>query len=349
QYFFLNGRFIRDKFLLHAVKEAYRGLTEPNKYPVLFLFLQMPPQSFDVNVHPTKIEVRFDNSNLIYSQVLGPIREKLLSIDLDVRATLPGGPAESSISQQETKQRITDAMAAFFSQNKSQGTTQRHFDFSTVAKKSDSQAVAMRQNFYDGSQLQSFSPQQEYLQIHDSYIITQTEDGFLIIDQHALHERIMYEDMCRKLAAENSGLQTQKLLIPETFEPSTAQSEVLENNKELLDRLGIEIEPFGPGIWAVQGFPALLNKVNPIDFMIDMLDILCDAVGKVDSERLLHKILDMAACKAAVKAGQRLSQAEISQLLADKETIERASRCPHGRPTIIKFGLADLEKQFKRT
>lgn len=350
QYFFLNGRFIRDKFLLHAVKEAYRGLTEPDKYPVVFLFLQMPPQNFDVNVHPTKIEVRFDNSNLIYSQVLGLVREKLLSIDLDVRATLPKGADEPSIGQQETKQRITDAMAAFFSQNKSAGTSQRHFDFSAIAQKSDSQAVAMRQNFYDNPQLQSFAQQQEYLQIHDSYIITQTEDGFLIIDQHALHERIIYEDLCRKIAADDTGrLQTQKLLIPETFEPTPAQSEVLENNKELLARLGIELEPFGPGIWAVQGFPGLLNKVNPIEFLIDLLDILCDTVGKVDSERLLHKILDMAACKAAVKAGQKLSQAEISQLLADKETIERAARCPHGRPTVIKFGLTDLEKQFKRT
>jgi DNA mismatch repair protein MutL len=349
QYFFLNGRFIRDKFLLHAVKEAYRGLTEPDKFPVVFLFLRMPPQNFDVNVHPTKIEVRFDNSNLIYSQVLGLIREKLLSIDLDVRATLPKAVDESSISQQETKQRITDAMAAFFSQNKLAGTTQRRFDFSAITQKSDSQAVAMRQNFYDNPIIQSFSQPQEYLQIHDSYIITQSEDGFLIIDQHALHERIIYEDLCRKLAADNGRLQTQKLLIPETFEPTPAQSEVLENNNQLLARLGIELEPFGPGIWAVQGFPTLLNKVNPIEFLLDLLDILCDVPGKVDSERLLHKILALAACKAAVKAGQKLSQAEISRLLSDKETIERAARCPHGRPTIIKFGLTDLEKQFKRT
>jgi DNA mismatch repair protein MutL len=99
----------------------------------------------------------------------------------------------------------------------------------------------------------------------------------------------------------------------------------------------------------VQGFPGLLNKVKPMEFLIDLLDILCDAVGKVDSERLLHKILDMAACKAAVKAGQKLSTAEIGQLLADRQTIERAARCPHGRPTVIKFGLAELEKQFKRT
>ena len=350
QYFFLNGRFIRDKFLLHAVKEAYRGLMEPDKYPTVFLFLQMPPQSFDVNVHPTKIEVRFDNSNLIYSQTLGLVREKLLSIDLDVRASPPKTAYEPTIGQQETKQRITDAMAAFFNQNKSAGTSQRHFDFSNIAGKSDSRAVKAREDFYNKPQTQSFSQQQEYLQIHDSYIVTQAEDGFLIIDQHALHERIIYEELCRKLAADDAGrLQSQKLLIPETFTPTPAQLEAVNANKDLLNRLGIEIEPFGPGICAVQGFPSLLNKVKPIEFLIDLLDILCDAIGKVDSERLLHKILDMAACKAAVKAGQKLSTAEIGQLLADRQTIERAARCPHGRPTVIKFGLAELEKQFKRT
>ena len=125
--------------------------------------------------------------------------------------------------------------------------------------------------------------------------------------------------------------------------------EILEANKDLLQRLGIELEPFGPGIWAVQSFPSLLSGVKPVEFIIDMLDVLTDSVGKVDSERLLHKVLDLAACKAAVKAGQKLSYAEISKLLTDKNTVERVSRCPHGRPTAIKFSLTELEKQFKRT
>ncbi|HBG78010.1 MAG TPA: DNA mismatch repair endonuclease MutL [Phycisphaerales bacterium] len=350
QYFFLNGRFIRDKFLLHAVKEAYRGLIEPDKFPTIFMFLQMPAQNFDVNVHPTKIEVRFDNSNLVYSQVLGVVREKLLSIDMDVHASLPKVDYNPLPEQNENKQRVADAMAAFFNNNKSSGASQRHFDFSNVARRSDSQAVAAREDFYSNPQTQTFSQTQEYLQIHDSYIVVPADDGFLIIDQHALHERIMYEELCRRLASEDSGkLQSQKLLIPETFEPTSAQLDALNDNKDLLDRLGIELEPFGPGIWAVQGFPTLLNKVRPMEFIADLLDILCDAVGKVDSERLLHKVLDMAACKAAVKAGQKLSPTEIAQLLADKQTVERAARCPHGRPTVIKFSMVELEKQFKRT
>jgi len=350
QYFFLNGRFIRDKFLSHAVREAYRGLIEPDKYPMVFLFLQMPPQNFDVNVHPTKIEVRFDDSNLVYSQILALVREKLLSIDLDIQAKLPKTD-QISISQesQETKQQITSAMAEFFSQNRQGTAPQRHFDFSKVAKKSDSAAVEQRDRFYDESALQT-APVPQYLQIHDSYIISQTEDGFLIIDQHALHERIIYEDLCRRLASDSGAkLQSQKLLIPESFELTDAGAQILEANKDLLERLGIELEPFGPGIWAVQSFPSLLSGVKPVEFLIDLLDVLADSVGKIDSERLLHKVLDLAACKAAVKAGQKLNHAEISELLSDKNAIQRVSRCPHGRPTAIKFSLAELEKQFKRT
>jgi DNA mismatch repair protein MutL len=358
QYFFLNGRFIRDKFLSHAVREAYRGMIEPDRQPVVFIFLGMSPQDFDVNVHPTKIEVRFDNSNLIYSQVLGLVREKLLSIDLDTKVKLPVTDNVSSPDQnQETKQQIygepaesiTEAIAGFFGRSKPAGVSQQHLDFSKITKRSDFSAARQREDFYNNTASQP-SAGPEYFQIHDSYIIAQVEDGFLIVDQHALHERIIYEDLCRKLACDEAAkLQSQKLLIPETFEINPTRQETLNGAAELLDRLGITIEPFGPGLWAVQSFPTLLSKVKPVDFITDLLDILADSAGKLDAERLLHKVLEMAACKAAVKAGQKLNQVEMHQLLADKEAIERASRCPHGRPTTIRFSLAELEKQFKRT
>ncbi|OHB57302.1 MAG: hypothetical protein A2173_03125 [Planctomycetes bacterium RBG_13_44_8b] len=360
QYFFLNGRFIRDKFLAHSVREAYRGLIEPNKYPVVLLFLRMPARNFDVNVHPTKIEVRFDNPNLVYSQILALIREKLLSMDLDVQAKLP--KAENQGAEQQiygdSAGAITGAITSFFNKSKSADVSQRRFDFSKIARSSDLAVAEQKKHFYvdstssprDETVLQGDAEEQRYLQIHNSFIITQTEDGFLIIDQHALHERIIYEDLCRRFASDGAGrLESQKLLIPESFELTDAQVQILEANKDLLERLGIELEPFGPGIWALQAFPSLLRNVRPVEFLIDMLDIFTETTGKTDSERLLHKVLDLAACKAAVKAGQKLTPAEISQLLADKQAIERASRCPHGRPTAIKFSLSELEKQFKRT
>lgn len=349
QYFFINGRFIRDKFLSAAVRDAYRGLIEPDKFPVVFIFFNMPADEFDVNVHPTKIEVRFDNANLIYSQVLGLIREKMLSMDLDVSASLPKTDnllaCEKNPNPQS--QQITDAITGFFSQSRPSA-SQSRFNFSDFARKSDSFAAVQRENFY--SQPAPQMPTEEFYQIHDSYIIVQTENGFLIIDQHALHERIIYEDLCRRLASDSSEkLESQKLLIPETFETTPVRQENINKVADILDKLGIVIEPFGPGLLAVQSFPTLLSKVKPVEFITDLLDILDESESKLDAERLLHKILDMAACKAAVKAGQKLNQVEMHQLLADKEAIERASRCPHGRPTAIKFSLAELEKQFKRT
>ncbi|MHC5082876.1 MAG: DNA mismatch repair endonuclease MutL [Planctomycetota bacterium] len=359
QYLFLNKRFIRDKYILHAVKEAYRGLMEPNKYPVVFLFIQMPPESYDVNVHPTKVEVRFDNSNLVHSEVLAVLRDKLLSTNLDVGGTVPAGdsPLELStgIDGAARQERIHRAMEDFF---KKPASSQQSFSFnqpSTSGGSGFSQSPAVNQpsmslsdipTFSDSPTAEQWQPRQ-YLQIHNSYILLQDEDGFVVIDQHALHERILYEQMCRRLR--EGTLPAQRLLMPHSFEVTTAQQEVYESRKQIFDKLGIEIEPFGHNTLAVQTFPVLLEKADPVEFVIETLDKMIDEAGDTDEERLVHEVLDMASCKAAIKAGQPLSDDEISQLLKDKDLAMRTSRCPHGRPTTIMFSIKELEKQFKRT
>jgi len=189
--------------------------------------------------------------------------------------------------------------------------------------------------------------ERKFLQIHDSFIVAQTEDGFVLIDQHALHERIIYEDLCRRIR--KSKLQSQRLLMPESFELTENQAEVLEKNSQLIKKLGIELVPFAPRTMAIQAFPTLLAKAEPLDFIQDLIDILESSDTGSDPDRLLDEVLNMAACKAAIKAGQKLTISEIEQLLADKETIDCASRCPHGRPTTIEFTISELEKQFKRT
>ncbi|MBN2313129.1 MAG: DNA mismatch repair endonuclease MutL [Sedimentisphaerales bacterium] len=339
QYAFLNGRFIRDKFISHAIKEAYRGLLEPNRFPVVFLFIQMPFQDYDVNVHPTKIEVRFYNANLVHSQILGALREKLLGTNLETQGRLPAIPQRKSVSPQTASmrdQRIADAMAEFFKKHKP-APTQQHLRF----RPSSPLPVA-------GTPTEKTAPyERKFLQIHDSFIVAQTDDGFIIIDQHALHEKIIYETLCRRI--QENILQSQKLLIPESFEVTTAEMEILKTNAGLIEKLGIEIVPFGPRTMAVQAFPTLLSNVQPLDFIRDMLDLLDRKDAGLDAERLLDEILDMASCKAAIKAGQKLTTGEIEQLLADKDTAESSTRCPHGRPTTIKFSISDLEKQFKRT
>ena len=340
QYIFLNGRFIRDKFISHAIKEAYRPVLEPNRFPVIFLFIQMPPEDFDVNVHPTKIEVRFYNANLIHSQILACLREKLLATNLQLRAKLPAAESPIQLSQQE---RIYDAMAEFFKKHRPVQ-TQRQINFRTTGPKAKSES------FSGKPAAQITYPKEfehKFLQIHNSFIVTETDEGFVIIDQHALHERIIYEDLRRRIRKAN--LQSQKLLIPESFEVTDSQADALQRASELIEKLGIELAAFGPKTVAIQAFPILLAKLAPLDFIRDLIDLLDRSGGSSETTELLDEILNMAACKAAVKAGQKLSDAEIEQLLADREIIETSSRCPHGRPTTLKFSITELEKQFKRT
>ncbi|MBA7699180.1 DNA mismatch repair protein MutL [subsurface metagenome] len=297
----------------------------------------------DVNVHPTKIEVRFYNANLVHSQILGCLREKLLGTNLETRAKLPAIPHEkSSLSPSALvrDQKIADAMAEFFNKHRPVQ-TQQQFEHKAGTVKHEAR-YQIRETRYERPQ-----PERKFLQIHDSFIVAQTDDGFVIVDQHALHERIIYEDLCRRMSA--GKLESQKLLIPESFELTDAQADALKTNAEMIEKLGIELAPFGPHTYAIQAFPTMLAKADPLDFIQDLIDLLTDKDTGLDAERLLDEILNMAACKAAIKAGQKLSDSEMEQLLADREIVERASRCPHGRPTTINFSIAELEKQFKRT
>jgi len=171
----------------------------------------------------------------------------------------------------------------------------------------------------------------------------------MVIDQHALHESMMYETLRRRV--QNQGLESQRLLLPENFDVTETQAEVLAENADLIAKLGIELTPFGPKTYAIQAFPVLLEKkdVQAVPFIQDLIDILAEKRGQSNAEDMLDDVLNMTACKAAIKAGQRLSDEEIRQLLADRRLYESISRCPHGRPTTIKFTKGELEKQFKRT
>jgi DNA mismatch repair protein MutL len=348
QYIFLNGRFIRDKFISHAIKEAYRGSIDPSRFPAAFIFIRMPYEDYDVNVHPTKIEVRFYNANLVHSQILACLREKLLSTDLDTIARAPQGHGlgvrEDTARMAVPPNRITEAMEEFFKRHRPAGQremifTAEHAENAEKNFRINSASSAVKNTFDETSR--------KFIQIHDSFIIAENDEGFVIIDQHALHERIMYEQLRKRV--QNSHLESQKLLVPESFQLTKAQLDTLENNSQLIERLGIELVPFGPKTVAIQAFPVLLAKAEPADFLRDLIDMLAEKAATLDSEGLFDEVLHMAACKAAIKAGHKLSDSEMQQLLTDKETVEHSSHCPHGRPTTIKFSMNDLEKQFKRT
>ena len=366
QYVFLNRRFIRDRYISHAVREAYRGMLEINRQPIIFLFLQIPFNQIDVNVHPAKTEVRFADSNFIHSQVLAAVRDQLLSSDISVpiRTNNFSEPTKSSSQATsdtpEHQQRVRQAMTDFFKSAKSNPTPINvKPSFSTQSQYTPQIQTPSTHHPHltpppipagDLKTSIETTPNDEFapvIQIHNSFIITQAKDGLLIIDQHALHERILYEKLSRQL---NQGpLTGQRRLIPEVIDVTAKQLAMAEEKTDILNDLGIIVEQFGPRSLAVQCFPVLLEKLSPADFVSDMLDMLIEHAGRVSREELIHHILDMMACKAAVKAGDTLSDSEIKTLLAQRTNVPQAGSCPHGRPTTITLSINELEKLFKRT
>ena len=353
QYLYLNGRMIRDRFIMHALREAYRGLTEPGRHPAAILLLHVPPQDVDVNVHPTKSEVRFRDGGRVHGLVLSAVREVLLGNDLTPHAL----PVRA---EEEPRQDLREKLAEFFKQipGGPSAHPEPHVngDFSAARGFAPLTAHSTPESSNPPpvhspaiSQQPDALPAKPHaaIQLHNSYLVAQSDDGLVIIDQHALHERIMYEELLARL--QRGGLESQRLLIPHPVSVSSAQAALLEQIQPLLLRLGIEIGPFGPGAAAIHAFPSFLEKLDPGAFVRELLERGEQELLDLHEEEVLHEVLDMMACKAAVKAGDPLTAPEIEALLARRELVERSSNCPHGRPTTLRLSLRDLEKQFKRT
>ena len=390
QYLFLNGRFISDRRIAFAIREAFRGLVEHDRYPVVFLFLTTSPSQFDVNVHPTKIEVRWADAGLIQSQVLAALRETLLGHDLTPRlaafesrqfaggTSLPdlGHPARSQAVGDPTHyERTRQALADYL---KSIDPTQARLHFAPPRFATDalrpsilttlepphthaplpndrSEGHAPPRSISSPSDAPLPTPESQVpdslsvVQIHNTYLVAETDQGMVIIDQHALHERILYERFRERILT--GPLESQRLLVPAVFEASPAQSQAATDHGSVLGRLGIEVSSFGNGALAVQSFPTLLPNLDAAQFVSDLLDKIGDAPSARDpqlDDSLIHQCLDMMACKAAVKAGDALTNDEMQALLAQRHLTLRSSNCPHGRPTTLELTTRDLEKQFKR-
>jgi DNA mismatch repair protein MutL len=361
QFIYLNGRHIRDKFVQHALREAYRGLTEPGRHPAAILMIDVPPGDVDVNVHPTKIEVRFKDSGRIHGLVLSGVREKLLGSDLTPAAQAPGRPGFRGDNFDGAERADVRAkLAAFFQklpedmgapqapaplELRAQAGPAPALEFSTTQQSSEP-AICHPQSAA-GNPPPPLNAAAPAIQLHNSYLVTETPEGMLIIDQHALHERIMYEEL--KARVTRGPLESQRLLIPPTVPATSRQVAMLEQIGPLLGRLGIEISPFGPDTLAVHAFPTFLSKLDPAEFITDLLERGEQELLDLHDEEMLHEIMDMMACKAAIKAGDSLTPQEIQALLARRDLVDRSSNCPHGRPTTLRLSLRDLEKQFKRT
>ncbi|MCH7884663.1 MAG: DNA mismatch repair endonuclease MutL [Planctomycetes bacterium] len=395
QYLFVNGRYIRDRFLQHAIKEAYRGLMEPNRHAVTFLFIDLDPREVDVNVHPTKIEVRWADANLIHSQVLSALRETFQQCDLSPalrtdRAREPVNPAEQDRLRREfadvlqatapirpgapgasTGYHSPGPMDAGFSSRAATasaldpGHVWRSLYGSADRSRTDpmkgegkdslclnegdaTESEAQARGFETGADglPHDSAPRPRAIQMHNLYLVAETDDGIVIIDQHALHERVMYEQFRRRMTT--GPLESQRLLLPETIRVTPGQSALLETHADLLEKLGIEVSPFGTDSVAVHAFPARMKDTDVVSFLHDLLDRLADRSGGTEPDEVLNDILSMMACKAAVKAGDPMTPEEIESLMQQRHLLDTPSSCPHGRPTTLRLTKADLNRQFHR-
>jgi len=352
QFTFLNGRYIRDRLLLHAIARAYEGLVEPRRYAIVFLFLEMPPQEVDVNVHPTKREVRFRNNEQIFRAVLSALERGLASgLPPSLEAPRPGRQTPEDIARR--KKEIAESIAEYF---RLRGTMpQGRLSWESFARGARGKGRGLPEQ-KGGPPWPATAPErgrpslaaQAALQIHNTYLVEETPEGLSITDQHALHERILFQEISDRL--KNRPLESQRLLIPETIPAGPADFDKLEAAKETVVKFGLEMDRFGAGAIAIYAFPALLVKADVALFARDFLDKL-EAPGQGASETIeekLDELIALLACRAAIKAQEALSPEEIESLLARRQGLDKRYLCPHGRPTTLTFTLKELERQFKR-
>jgi DNA mismatch repair protein MutL len=378
QYLFLNGRHIRDRSLQHALGEAYRGLLMTGRYPIAVLWLQMPSEMVDVNVHPTKLEVRFQDSGRLYSQLLSTLRSKFLSTDLTTRVETPQD--EDSQGVHDTRQtdrlrrQVVDWARGATDRAKTPPDSDGAQPFEAPASRTGQQSpesagfdrqgspsadapigrrLESQARFPEGPSGQADLGEKSHekrgnaLQVHNRYLVAESQDGVMVIDQHALHERILYEQLRKRIEA--GPIESQALLVPEPVDLSPQESAAAMENREVLAKLGVEIEPFGGDTLLVSSYPAMLANMSPVDVLHGLLEPLMAGGKQPDRRDLLDEMLHMIACKAAIKAGDRLASEEIAALLEQRHLIDDPHHCPHGRPTAVIFSREELDRQFKRT
>ena len=329
QFFFINGRPIKDRLIYGAVRAAYQDFLASNRYPCLALFIDCPFQDVDVNVHPAKTEVRFKDNNLVRGLIIGGLKSAINS---------SGFRASSTIS---------DKVVQNFTDNK---------NFNTHSKISNIEFGKNTNFAFEPSVLESktynFNDNNDYplgiarLQVYETYIVSQNSEGLVIVDQHAAHERIVYERMKKMLSS--SGIKKQILLIPEVVNMNQSGIDKLIERSDELQELGLTIETFGDGAVIVREIPALLGKTNIQGLVRDLSDELLDFDGTLSLKDKLSDVCGTMACHGSVRAGRRLSAEEMNALLREMEETPHSGQCNHGRPTYITLKLSDLERLFGR-
>ena len=329
QYMFVNTRAVRDKLLAGAIRGAYADLMPGGRYPALVLFLDCPPERVDVNVHPAKAEVRFRDGGLVRGLIVSAIRDAL------GRKRSP----DTGLSRQ-TASSFRAVMPRPFGH--------RGFD-------EEERQAALAMNMPPAALpavTPGDAPQPDYplgqarAQIHDNYIVAQTRDGFVLVDQHAAHERLVYERLKRERA--ERGIETQPLLVPEVVDLDPVQVERLSAAADLLATGGLVLETFGDGAVLVREVPSALGKADIPGIVRDVADELSESGVATSVEERLNHVLATMACHNSVRSGRKLRPEEMNALLREMEATPNSGQCNHGRPTFIELKLSDVEKLFGR-
>jgi DNA mismatch repair protein MutL len=322
-FIYVNGRNIRDRLITRAIMEGYGQRLMKGRYPQLVLYIEIDPAFVDVNVHPTKQEIRFHHGHLVFQTIMNAIAGSFgtgFETRYEAEASRPGSG--------------------------NFGQTHR-------------EAMAEPEWTYSGQQGEETSPppanigQQNLVkeipqvlgQLKETYILCQSSDGLLMIDQHAAHERIVYETL--KRSQQHSSIERQSFLIPHKLELSLKEGRVVLKNLDQLVKMGLDLEHFGGSTFLLRSVPSILLSVNWDDFLRDLIPLL-EEERDITQDKVLDKLLTIMACHGAIRAGQRLSQSEMAQLLNQLEEAELSTNCPHGRPVLKKFSYSEIEKMFKR-
>jgi DNA mismatch repair protein MutL len=354
QYLFVNGRPVRDKLLIGVIRGAYADYLPRDRHPLVALFVTLPPREVDVNVHPAKTEVRFRDATLVRALLVHALKEALAR-DAQRSSTTGGSatiaafrpaalPRRGTIDWRRSPSRPLPprgAVAAWATAGPGFAeAAQAAFDVGAAAATARIEVAEPAHDVLDRPLGAARA------QMHDTYIVAQTRDGLVIVDQHAAHERLVYERM--KAALEAKGVARQILLIPEIVELDPADVKRLLARTEELQRFGLGIEPFGPGAIAVRETPSMLGEIDSGALARDLAEHLAEWDEALPLERRLMHVAATMACYGSVRAGRRLKPEEMNALLREMEVTPNSGQCNHGRPTYVELKLADIERLFGR-
>ena len=357
QHFFISGRPFRDRSILHAVQEGYRGRLLSGRQPIVFLQLHVPLTHVDVNVHPAKTEVRFRDPGRLHRLVLLAVRSALAGITTPT-AFDPPQSSSSSVQGLAAAEAIWERQQSASGRSKidresSEDALHDHdrpeqaLDLSGPNLFTREKDSAARQEELPGADDGSV-PEERAFQLHHRYLVVEAQDGIEVIDQHALHERVLYEQLRERMS--NGAVEVQPLLIPEHVELTSSEFEAVTSYLDVLAEAGVKVDSFGGNTVVVRGKPALVGRTSAADIIREVIDRLAalDANGG-DHRAVVDEVLHSLSCRAAIKAGDPLSQTEVDTLVADRHRYPGTRHCPHGRPTSLMLSRRELDKQFRRT